>query len=472
MAAAVTPGAGQTSDDTYDLIVIGAGPGGYIAAIRAAQLGQRTAIIEREWVGGVCLNVGCIPSKALLKNAEVVRHLSHADRWGIKIDGFQADYGLAVDRSRQVVGRLVKGVEFLMRKNKIQLIRGQATIPSAGRVTVGDKTYGARNILIATGARPRALPTMPFDGERILNSWQSVENRTQPGTMVIVGGGAIGCEMATVLNAYGTKVTILEAMPHLLPREDEKISQTLERSFQKQGIAFHTGVQVERATNTGSAVEVVYKSGDASHTLVVDRCLVAVSVQPNTEGLGLEALGVATERGYIKVDERMATSVAGIWAIGDVTNTPYALAHVASAEGVLAAEAIAGHDTRPIKYADVPRPTFCFPQVASIGLTEKQARDAGYDVKIGEVPYAASGKSLANDETEGLVKLVVDGKYGEILGAHLIGAEATELLAQVAPFRTLEGTTHELGEIMVAHPTLSELVKEAALAAQGHALGI
>jgi len=209
MAAAVNPSAGQTSDDSYDLIVIGAGPGGYIAAIRAAQLGQRTAIIEREWVGGVCLNVGCIPSKALLKNAEVVRHLSHADRWGIKIDGFQADYGLAVDRSRQVVGRLVKGVEFLMRKNKIQLMRGQATIPSAGRVTVGDKTYGARNILIATGARPRALPTMPFDGERILNSWQSVENRTQPGTTVIVGGGAIGCEMATVLNAYGTKVTIL-----------------------------------------------------------------------------------------------------------------------------------------------------------------------------------------------------------------------------------------------------------------------
>lgn len=458
--------------EPLDLMVIGAGPGGYIAAIRATQLGLRTAVVEREWIGGVCLNVGCIPSKALLKNAEVVRHLSHADRWGITFDNVKADYGAAVDRSRQVVGRLVKGVEFLLRKNKITVLRGTATITASGTVSVDGTVHHAKHILVATGARPRVLPTMPFDGERIVNSWQAVQLRDQPGSIIIVGGGSIGCEMATVLRAYGSTVTILEAMPNLLPREDEKISQTLERSFTRQKITLHTGVTVERAINTGAGVEVVYKQGETSHTLTADRCLVAVSVQPNTEGLGLETVGVATERGYIVVDGRMATSVAGIWAIGDVTTTPYALAHVASAEGVLAAEAIAGRETRPINYADVPRPTFCFPQVASIGLTEKQARDAGHDVKIGEVPYAASGKSLANDETEGLVKLVVDAKYGEILGAHIIGAEATELLAQVAPFRTLEGTTHELGEMMIAHPTLSELIKEAALAADGHALGI
>ncbi|MBU6287797.1 MAG: dihydrolipoyl dehydrogenase [Chloroflexota bacterium] len=456
----------------YDLIVIGAGPGGYISAIRAAQLGLRTAIVERGPLGGVCLNVGCIPSKALLKNAEVVRHLSHASRWGITITGFNADYGLGVDRSRQVVSRLVKGVEFLMRKNKIDVIRGTARIASAGRVTVDTTTYATKDILIATGARPRVLPTMPFDGERILNSWQAVENREQPGRLVIVGGGAIGCEIATVMRAYGSEVTILEAMPHLLPREDEKVSQTLERSFSRQGITHHLGVTVDRATNLGNHVEVAYTKDGKTHVIEADRCLVAVSVQPNTENLGLDEAGVVLERGYVKVDERMATNVPGIWAIGDVTTTPYALAHVASAEGVLAAEAIAGRETRPIRYQDVPRPTFCFPQVASVGLTEKQARDAGHDVKIGEVPYAASGKSLANDETDGFVKLVIDAKFGEILGAHIVGAEATELLAQVAPFRTLEGTTHELGDLIVAHPTLSELVKEAALAAEGHALGV
>lgn len=455
----------------YDLIVIGAGPGGYVAAIRAAQLGLRTAIVERGPLGGVCLNVGCIPSKALLKNAEVVRHLGHADRWGITVTGFVADYGAAVGRSRQVVSRLVKGVEFLMRKNKIDVIRGTARLAGAGRVEVDGNVHEARHVLVATGARPRALPTMPFDGERILNAWQAVESRERPGRLVIVGGGAIGCEIATVMRAYGSEVTILEALPHLLPREDEKSSQVLERSFARQGIAFHTGVMVDRATNVGDRVEVAYTKDGTTHVIEADRCLVAVSVQPNVEGLGLEELGVTLERGFVKVDERMATSVAGIWAIGDVTTTPYALAHVASAEGVLAAEAIAGRETRPIRYQDVPRPTFCFPQVASVGLTERQAREAGHDVKIGEVPYAASGKSLANDETDGFVKLVVDARYGEILGAHIVGAEATELLAQVAPFRTLEGTTHELGNLMVAHPTLSELVKEAALAAEGHALG-
>ncbi|NCA14150.1 MAG: dihydrolipoyl dehydrogenase [Proteobacteria bacterium] len=435
----------------YDLIVIGAGPGGYISAIRAAQLGLRTAIVERGPLGGVCLNVGCIPSKALLKNAEVVRHLSHASRWGITITGFNADYGLGVDRSRQVVSRLVKGVEFLMRKNKIDVIRGTARIASAGRVTVDTTTYATKDILIATGARPRVLPTMPFDGERILNSWQAVENREQPGRLVIVGGDQ------NVLGGIGGRVDG---------------DAPLERSFSRQGITHHLGVTVDRATNLGNHVEVAYTKDGKTHVIEADRCLVAVSVQPNTENLGLDEAGVVLERGYVKVDERMATNVPGIWAIGDVTTTPYALAHVASAEGVLAAEAIAGRETRPIRYQDVPRPTFCFPQVASVGLTEKQARDAGHDVKIGEVPYAASGKSLANDETDGFVKLVIDAKFGEILGAHIVGAEATELLAQVAPFRTLEGTTHELGDLIVAHPTLSELVKEAALAAEGHALGV
>jgi dihydrolipoamide dehydrogenase len=467
-ATAPAPGPGEP----FDVVVIGSGPGGYHAAIRAAQLGLRTAVVEREWIGGVCLNVGCIPSKALLRNAEVVRLLKDARTYGIECGEVRPDYGAAVDRSREVVNRIVRGLEFLFRKNKVEVIRGEGKLAARDTVAVGDRQVKARNVVIATGARPRIFPGIEIDGERVMHIWQFIVDRTRPEHVVIVGGGVIGVEMATVLRAYGAEVTILEALERLLPREDERIATQLQRSFERQGITVHTGAKVESARREGDVARIVYTRNGQRQTIETARCLVAVAMQPNVEGLGLEEAGVQFDRSGIKVNERMATNVPGIYAIGDVAATPLGLAHSAFAEGVQAAHAIAGKDVRPLKYEHVPRPVFCHPQVAAVGLTEAQAREAGHDVKVGEFPFSAIGKAVAENETEGFVKIVADARYSEILGCHIIGPQATELLSQITPYMVLEGTTQELGETVVSHPTLSEAVREAGLLIEGEAIHI
>lgn len=462
---------------TYDVVVIGAGPGGYIAAFRAAQNGLKTAMVDREWLGGVCLNVGCIPSKSLLKNASVVRSLKDAKTWGIETGEIKLDYGVAVDRSRQVVGRMVKGLEFLIRKHKLDYIKGEARLTAKDTVTVtadGKETpIKTKNIIIATGARPRVFPGMEIDGERVQQVWQLVVDRRKPEKIAIVGGGVIGCEMATVFRSYGCEVTIVEAASALFAgREDPKVTQLLQRSFERQGIKVLTGAKVDSAKKAGDGAQVVYTRDGKQEKLDVDRVLVAVAFQPNTEKIGLEQAGVQLERGYVKVDEKMATNVPGIYAIGDVASTPLGLAHVASAEGHLAADAIAGKPVHPIKYTDMPRPIFTNPQVAAIGLTEAQAKEQGLDVKVGEFPFSALGKAVAENDTEGVVRMVIDSKYGEILGCHIVGPEATELLAQVAPYKVLEGTSRELIDTVVSHPTLSEAIKQAAAVAEGEALEV
>lgn len=473
---AVAPGNVPTSPPSggpYDVVVIGAGPGGYIAAFRAAQLGLRVAVVEREWVGGVCLNVGCIPSKSLLRNAEVVRLIKDAKTFGVEVHDVQPDYGAAVDRSRQVVNRVVGGLTSLFGRNKVELILGEAKLVAKDTVAVGDRQLKTEHVIIATGSRPRAFPGMEIDGERVTNSWQTVVDRERPEHIVIVGGGIIGCEMGTVFRSYGSQVTILEALPHLLPGGDEKISVLLERSFKRQGFQVLTNVNVSSAKREGDKAKVVFTTKEGQEQAIeADRCLIAVGIQPNTENFGLQELGVQLERGYIKVDDRMATNVPGIWAIGDVAATPLPLAHVASAEGVQAANAISGLETRALKYDDMPRPIFCHPQVAAIGLTEAQAKEAGHEVKVGEFPFSALGRAVAENDFEGVVRIVADAKYGEILGCHIIGPEATELLSQVTPYKVLEGTTREFGATVVSHPTLSEAVKNAALAAEGEALDI
>ncbi len=468
---AVSP-AQAVAAEPFDVAIIGAGPGGYIAAFRAAQLGHRVVMVERQYVGGVCLNVGCIPSKSLLHNASVMRTLHDAQTYGVTLGDFTADYGKAVDRSQEVVKRFVNGVKFLVRKNKVTLVEGEAKIVAKDTITVGDRQIKAKNIIIATGSRPNAFPGMEIDGEVVQNSWQAVVTRERPEHLVIVGGGIIGCEMGTVFRSYGSQVTILEALPRLLVGTDEKVSTLLERSFKRQGFQVLTGVRVESATRAGDKAKVVYSKDGQQQTIEADRCLIAVGIKPNTDNLGLEALGVQLERGFIKVDQRMATNVPGVWAIGDVIAHPYPLAHVASAEGVQVANAIADLPTRPLNYDNMPRPIFCHPQVAAIGLTEQQARERGYEVKVGEFPFSALGKAVAENDFEGVVRMIVDAKYGEILGCHIIGPEATELLAQVTPFKVLEGTTHEFEETIVSHPTLNEAVKHAALVAEGTALEI
>lgn len=464
-------------EGTFDVLVIGAGPGGYIAAFRAAQLGLRTLGVEREYVGGVCLNVGCIPSKSLLKNASVMRLLEDAGAWGLELGEVKADYGKAVSRSREVVKRFVNGVRYLYRKNKVELVEGEARLVKRDgdgiTVAVGDREIKTRNVIVATGSRPNAFPGMEIDGEVVQNSWQTVLNPQRPEHIVIVGGGIISCEMATVFRSYGSRVTVLEALPHLLPGMEERISSLLERAFKRQGIEFHTGVRVKSAKREGDKAVVVFTREDQEERLEADRCLVAVGIKPNSDNLGLEDLGVELERGFIKVDQRMQTNVPGVYAIGDViAHGPYGLAHVASAEAVQAANAIAGHPVRPLNYDNMPRPVFCHPQVAAVGLTEAQAKERGYEVKVGEFPFSALGKAVAENDFEGVVRMVVDAKYGEILGCHIIGPEATELLAQVTPFKVLEGTSHEFEETVVSHPTLNEAVKHAALMAEGQALEI
>ena len=458
-------------DSDYDVVLIGAGPGGYVAAIRAGQLGLKTAVIEKEALGGVCLNWGCVPSKALLKNAEVVSYFKRAEEFGLKMDNFSADFSVAMDRSRKVVDRNTKGVAFLLEKNKVDYIQGTGKIVGAGKVEVfpTGKVIEAKNIIISTGARPRSIPPLPIDGDKIITSRESIRLSNLPKSIIIVGGGAIGVEFAYIYKMYGVDVTIVEMLPRLVPNEDEDVSSQLERAFKREQIDFMTGAGVIGADTSGPGVKVTVGKDGTTEVLECDKVLVAIGVQPNVEDLGLETVGIAADRTGINVDGYMATNVPGIYAIGDV-NGKMPLAHVASAQAAVAVEHIAGLETQDLDYTYMPRATYCQPQIASFGLTEAQALEQGKDVNIGTFNVQANGKAAAMGENSGLVKLVVDAKYGEILGGHMIGPEVTELLGELSMTRILEGTVLELGWAVHSHPSLSEMLKEAALSAQGRTI--
>ena len=455
----------------HDLAVVGGGPGGYVAAIRAAQLGLKTILIEKEpTLGGVCLNWGCIPSKSLLRNAEVLRLVNDLQRFGISVADVRADYGIAVDRSRAVVDRTTKGVAFLMRKNGIEVRRARAALRSEQvlRCDDGGDDVHAQQIILATGARARSLPGVQVDGTRILTSREMLEVREIPRRAVIIGGGAIGCEFAYVLAAYGAAVTVVELLPHLLPQEDEEVSRELERAFERQRIAFRTGVAVA-GVETGDRGAMVHLEGGEG--LECDLLLLAVGVQPNVEDMGLEDAGIGVGRQGIVVDGQMRTSVPGIYAIGDCVGPPL-LAHVASAEGVVAVEAAAGREPEALDHVQMPRCTYCLPQVASVGYTEAQARERGVDVKVGKFPFSASARAHAAGDATGFVKVVVDGATGHILGTHMIGPEVTELLPEMVMAPALGVTAEQFERFVHAHPTLSEAVKHAAMAAVGLAIDI
>ena len=455
----------------YDVAVIGAGPGGYVAAIRCAQLGFKTAVIEKENLGGVCLNWGCIPSKALLKNAEILSYISRSEEFGFYFDNFRTDYKVAFDRSRKVVDRNTRGVSYLLRKNNIDHIEGSATLTGNGTIQISSSNdvIKAGNIIIATGSSPRTIPALPVDGDKVLTSKDAILASELPKSIVIVGGGAIGVEFAYLYRMYGVEVTVVELLPNLVPNEDVEISQILERSFSKYGINVITGAGVTGLEINGETCSVALDRQGEQIEINAEKVLVAIGIQPNTSDLGLDDVGVATDRGFIQVDRYMATNVPGISAIGDVTGK-LPLAHVASAQAVAVAEHLSGLDIQDIDYTYIPRATYCQPQVASFGLTEQEAVDQGFDVKIGKFNMLANGKSLAMGHTEGMVKLVVDARYGEILGGHMIGPEVTELLGELALTKLLEGTTLELGWAVHPHPTISETLKEAALSVQGNAV--
>ena len=461
----------------YDVIVIGAGPGGYVAAIRCAQLGMRTAIVEREELGGVCLNWGCIPSKSLIRNAEVLNLVKDADNYGISFDNLTFDFQHAQERSRQVVNRLTTGVGFLMKKNNVDHIAGEASFTNAQTIEIkpssGDpsRTVNADHMIIATGARQRDLPSLPIDHDVVITSRDALALTEVPEEVVIIGGGATGVEFAYVWNSYGARVTIVELMDRLIPNEDEEISHLLEKSLQSQGINFRTGVSVEGIDVAMGSANVTITDDDVTEIIKTKKVLVAVGVQGNSDNLGLENIGVATDRGFISIGENMETNVSGVFAIGDVTGRML-LAHVASAQAVTVAEYIAGLDPHPLNYSLMPRAIYCKPQVASFGLTEQQAIEQGISITVGRFPFTASGKAIALGETEGTVKLVVDDEIGEIIGAHMIGSEVTELLGELSMTKLLEGTSTELGWLVRPHPTISEIVKEAALDTMGEAIHI
>ena len=455
-----------------DLAVIGAGPGGYVAAIRAAQLGMSVTIVERDSLGGVCLNLGCIPSKALLRNAEVLSLVHHADRFGIEVQVVSADYAHAVARSRRIVGRLTRGVGSLLKKNKVQVVQGSATFVDPHTVAVGDQSIQAPHIVVATGAHPRTLPGLEVDGQLVVTYREAILQTDVPGDVVIIGGGAVGVEFAYIYRAYGANVSIVEYEPRLLPREDEEISKLLDRAFQCQGIAIHTGARVtglQRNGTHGATVEL--ESADGAKALYADRVLVAVGIEANTEDLGLEQAGVTVEGGFIKVDGELCANADGVYALGDA-NGLMPLAHVAQAQGVHLAEQLAGVETHPLDYGSMPRAVYCVPQIASFGMTEQEAQAQGVQYKVGRFPLSANGKALAVDEADGLAKVVVAADTGELLGGHLIGHEVTEMLGELSLARLMEGTYLEVGAVVHAHPTISEAVKEAALAADGRAVHI
>ena len=460
-------------DAEYDVVVVGAGPGGYVAAIRAGQLGLKTAVVEADEVGGVCLNWGCIPSKSLLRNAEVLSLFKRASEFGISYDNLSYDFGTAISRSRTVVRRLTTGVKSLLKKNKVDLINGFARLEDANTIAVdGDaRTITAKNIIVATGTRPRPVPGLEIDGDVVISSREALELPEAPSPVVIVGGGATGVEFAYLYRAYDAEVTVVEMLPHLLPSEDEEISRQLERSFSRQGIKALTGSRVTDVKRTPEGVTLTVETPDGSASLDCRRALVAAGVQGNTDGIGLEDVGIEVERSFVRVDDTMRTSVPNIYAIGDVTGKML-LAHVAMAQGVLAVEGIAGIRSPALDYKKMPRATYCNPQVTSFGYTEKEAAEMERSVKIGKFPFQANGKALALGEPEGMVKLVVDADTDEIIGAHMIGPEVTEVLPEIAVTGMLEGSVNELGLLVHSHPTLSEAVKEAALAANGEAIHI
>ncbi len=458
----------------YDVIVLGSGPGGYVTAIRASQLGLKTAIVEREALGGICLNWGCIPTKALLKSATVFEYINHAKDYGIEVAAPKADFAGMVKRSRGVAEGMSKGVQFLMKKNKIDVIMGNGKVKTGKKVavtTADGKTadYSANHIIVATGGRSRILPNLPQDGKKIIGYREAMTLAEQPKSMVIVGSGAIGVEFAYFYNSIGTKVTIVEFMPNIVPVEDEEVSKALAKNFKSAGIDIMNNAEVTGVDTSGKGCKVKVKTAEGEQVIECDVVLSAVGVVANIEGIGLEDVGIATDKGKILVDKYYQTNVPGYYAIGDCT-PGQALAHVASAEGITCVEKIAGHHPEPIDYKNIPGCTYCSPEIASVGYTEKAAKEAGYELKVGKFPFSASGKASAAGHKDGFVKLIFDAKYGELLGAHMIGANVTEMIAEIVAIRKLETTGMELVKTIHPHPTMSEAVMEAAAAAYGEVI--
>ncbi len=454
---------------SYDIIVLGSGPGGYVTAIRASQLGLKTAIVEKESLGGVCLNWGCIPTKALIKSAQVFEYLNHASDYGLSVTGADKDFVAVVKRSRDVAAGMSKGVQFLMKKNKIDVIEGFGKIKLNKQVEVDGKVYSAKHIIIATGAKSRELPSLPQDGKKIIGYRQAMTLDKQPKSMIVVGSGAIGIEFAYFYNAMGTKVTVVEYMPRIVPVEDEDVSKQLEKTFKKNGVNIMTSAEVTSVNTSGKGVKATVKTKNGEEILEADILLSAVGIKTNIENIGLEDVGIAVDRDKILVNEFYQTNMPGYYAIGDVTKGP-ALAHVASAEGILCVEKIAGHNVEPIDYGNIPGCTYCSPEIASVGLTEAQAKEKGYDIKVGKFPFSASGKASASGTKDGFVKVIFDAKYGEWLGCHMIGAGVTDMIAEAVLGRKLETTGHEVLKTIHPHPTMSEAVMEAVADAYGEVI--
>lgn len=459
----------------YDLVVIGGGPGGYVAAIRGAQLGMRVALIEKEKLGGVCLNIGCIPTKALLRNAELLHLLKHASEFGISFDNLRVDFGAAIRRSRRIAERLSKGVEFLMKKNKIEVLNGEGRLLSPRKIGIfadgqAKGEVEAENLILATGSRPKLIPGLPIDGRRVLTSNEALLLEEAPQSITLIGAGAVGVEFADIYNAYGIEVTLIEMLPRVLPVEDTEISDLLAKAFVKKGIRIMTGALVQGVEVGADRVVLQLKKGEAVEELSTEAVLVAVGRVPNTEGIGLEEAGISLDRGsFIQVDEKLQTTVSNVYAIGDCIGPPL-LAHKAMHEGVLVVEEIAGIGRGRLDHRRIPNCTYCEPQVASIGLTEEEAREQGFKIKVGRFPFQANGKALAMGSPEGLVKVIADSETGEILGVHIIGPEATELIALAGSAMTLEATPEAIAHVIHAHPTLSEAFAEANLAILGRAV--
>lgn len=455
----------------YDIIVLGSGPGGYVAAIRASQLGFKTAVIEKESLGGVCLNWGCIPTKALLKSAEVFKYLQNAEEYGLSVENADKNFGKVIERSRNVAGGMSKGIEFLMRKNKIDVINGYGKLKPGKKVDVEGKEYSADHIIIATGAQSRVLPNLKQDGKKIIGYREAMSLKEQPKSMIVVGSGAIGVEFADFYNAMGTEVTIVEYLPRLVPVEDEEISKQFERSFKKAGINVMTNASVEKVDTSGDKVKATVKTKKGEEVLEADIVLSAVGITANIDGIGLEDVGIIVQEGKIEVNEWYQTNIPGYYAIGDVVDGP-ALAHMASAEGICCVEKIKGIHVEPIDYGNVPGCTYATPEIASVGYTEKQAKEAGYDIKVGKFPFSANGKAAAAGTTDGFVKVIFDAKYGEWLGCHMIGAGVTDMIAEAVVARKLETTGYEIMKSIHPHPTMSEVVMEAVADAYGEVIHI
>lgn len=460
----------------FDVIVLGSGPGGYVTAIRASQLGFKTAIVEKESLGGVCLNWGCIPTKALIKSAQVFEYLKHAEDYGLKAEGVDKDFDAVVKRSRNVAGTMSKGVQFLLKKNKIEVINGYGKLLPGKKVSVTDANgkaseYTANNVIIATGARSRELPSLPQDGKKIIGYRQAMTLEKQPKKLIVVGSGAIGIEFAYFYNAMGTDVTVVEYLPNIVPVEDKDISIQLEKSFKKAGVKVMTSSEVTKVDTAGKGVVVTVKTAKGEEILEADIVLSAVGIKTNIENIGLEEVGIATDRDKVLVNDFYQTNIPGYYAIGDITAGP-ALAHVASAEGILCVEKLAGMEVHPLDYGNIPGCTYSSPEIASVGLTEQQAKDKGLDIKVGKFPFTASGKAVASGTPEGFVKVIFDAKYGEWLGCHMIGAGVTDMIAEAVVARKLETTGHEILKTIHPHPTMSEAVMEAVAAAYDEVIHI